>query len=587
MMYQMTEGYRLKYLLSFSLQIINVITTLFASYISMILIDVLSNEAPKGLIDTFITNLLGGTAYLGENIYILAIIVVVLALLSAVLSVVRHRVRFFIDVGIRKRNHLRIFKQLQLVNYAYLKTQKSGDIIQIATRDEDTIRRFIVGQITMISHTIFIVLFSFLLLLDISLKLAVSMIILLPFLAILSFFIVKEVRKKFLIADESESVMTSNIEENIRGTRTVKAFNNEQYEVEKFELRIDDYKKKLLSSEKVNSVYIILSDILIFSQINLTTVYGIYLAYTSQINIGALFLGIGFVSQIVWPVRSVASILSDLAKANAAMDRMNRLLSAPIEDLFSGCKPEIDGSITFNNMSFSYPDGSINALSDISFKINPGETVAIMGKTGSGKSTLSHLLSRLYDYTEGSIKFGHTELNTINKAYLRKNVAVVLQEPFLFSKTILDNLKIVDQAASEESIVSATSTASIHKSITEFNKGYNTMVGEHGVTLSGGQKQRLAIARTLMKTSKVLIFDDSLSAVDTQTDFEIRNALKLRTKDNQTTTIIITHRISTAKDADLIVFLEGGRIVEMGNHQKLLMKKGIYREIFDIQSQLE
>lgn len=585
--YKMTEGYRIKYALTFFIQIINVFFQLFASFLAMILIDVINKEEPFGRVSTFITNSLGGTTYLNNNLWVLAILIVSTAVIAAILSIIRHRIRAYIDGQIRKRNQAQVFKYLEKLDYSYLKNQKSGDIIQIATRDEDVLRGFVTRQLYMVGYTFSLITFSFVLLADISIKLALASIIILPVLAIFSFFVIKIVRKNFFIADESESMMTSNIEENIRGTRTVKAFNNETYEVEKFQVRIDDYEKKLMRSEHINNVYVALSDILVFGQISLTTVFGVFLTYTQEISIGALFLGITYAATIVWPVRSVATILSQLAKAIASMDRMETLFNAPVEDLDSGQTPAIYGNIEFNNVSFKFSDSNEAVLHDISFKVSKGQTVAIMGKTGSGKSTLAHLLSRLYEYDNGSISLDNNEITAINKRYLRKNIAVVLQEPFLFSKTILSNLQLADQDADLEMIKLATQTAKIHDSIASFKDGYQTRVGEQGVTLSGGQKQRLSIARTLIRKSPILVFDDSLSAVDTKTDLEIREALKNRRNADTTTTLIITHRVATAKDADLIIVLDNGRIIEQGTHQQLIKNNLIYKDIYDIQTKME
>ncbi|MFA6855518.1 MAG: ABC transporter ATP-binding protein, partial [Bacilli bacterium] len=256
----------------------------------------------------------------------------------------------------------------------------------------------------------------------------------------------------------------------------------------------------------------------------------------------------------------------------------------PIEDIDSGETPEIHGHIVFKDAKFHYEDDDEAVIHDFNLDISPGETIAIMGKTGSGKSTLAHILSRLYEYTEGSITIDGVELKNIQKKHLRSHIATVLQEPFLFSRTILNNLKIANKKATENEIIRATSIADIHQTIVGFEKGYDTPVGEKGVTLSGGQKQRLAIARTIINEVPILIFDDSLSAVDTETDINIRSALKKRAQN--TTTLIITHRVSTAKDANRIIVLEDGRISQIGNHDELINQDGLYRRIYDIQTRI-
>lgn len=585
-MYKMTEGFRKHYLLVFIMMFFNIALNLILSYLNAILIDVLNNDIPNGYIPRFILELLGGQTYLRQNIWLLAVLIVSVGLTTAVISATRHSLRGYISTNIGKRTQLKLFHHIERLPYESLKKMQSGDIIQTCTRDEEVLRRFVIFEVSMIVYTTMLVSVSFVILLDISWQLALTAIGILPMMMIYSFFFVKRVRKLYRIADESEAQMTAKIEENIRGTRTVKAYNNEKHEIDNFESYLKDYENKALKFEKTNSIYISTSDIFVFGQITLTTLFGIYLTYIGQISVGALYLGITYVSQIVWPVRSVASILSNLAKAVASMDRMNIIYNQPLEDLDSGDKPELKGAIEFKNVSFKYDDGEELILKNINLTIKSGQTVAIMGKTGAGKSTFAHLLSRLHDVNEGHILIDGHDIQSINRQHLRKNVATVLQEPFLFSKTIISNLRIANEKASEEAIFKAAQIAHIHDSILTFKNGYDTAVGEHGVTLSGGQKQRLAIARTIINQAPILIFDDSLSAVDTETDIQIRSALKMREKDSHTTTLIVTHRVATAKDADFIIVLDKGNISQIGTHDELINQEGLYHRIYEIQSRM-
>lgn len=585
-MYKMTEGFRKHYLLVFIMMFFNIALNLILSYLNAILIDVLNNDIPNGYIPRFILELLGGQTYLRQNIWLLAVLIVSVGLTTAVISATRHSLRGYISTNIGKHTQLKLFHHIERLPYESLKKMQSGDIIQTCTRDEEVLRRFVIFEVSMIVYTTMLVSVSFVILLDISWQLALTAIGILPMMMIYSFFFVKRVRKLYRIADESEAQMTAKIEENIRGTRTVKAYNNEKHEIDNFENYLKDYENKALKFEKTNSIYISTSDIFVFGQITLTTLFGIYLTYIGQISVGALYLGITYVSQIVWPVRSVASILSNLAKAVASMDRMNIIYNQPLEDLDSGDKPELKGAIEFKNVSFKYDDGEELILKNINLTIKSGQTVAIMGKTGAGKSTFAHLLSRLHDVNEGHILIDGHDIQSINRQHLRKSVATVLQEPFLFSKTIISNLRIANEKASEEAIFKAAQIAHIHDSILTFKNGYDTAVGEHGVTLSGGQKQRLAIARTIINQAPILIFDDSLSAVDTETDIQIRSALKMREKDSHTTTLIVTHRVATAKDADFIIVLDKGNISQIGTHDELINQEGLYHRIYEIQSRM-
>jgi len=288
---------------------------------------------------------------------------------------------------------------------------------------------------------------------------------------------------------------------------------------------------------------------------------------------------------LVWPTRQLGRTLTDMGKAVISIRRINEIFDEPIEILEENhLKPEIKGNISFENVYFGYSKDR-PVLKNITFSVKSGETVAIIGPTGSGKSSLIHLLARLYDYDKGSIKIDGIELKTIDKLWIRKNVGIILQEPYLFAKTIRDNIKLYDPSIEDKRVYESATIANIHKDIQSFEKGYDTMVGERGVSLSGGQKQRMAIARTIIMESPIVVFDDSLSAVDTETDISIRKALKERK--NKATTIIISHRISTVSEADKIIVLEKGEIVQMGTHEELIKEEGLYKRIYDIQNSID
>jgi ATP-binding cassette subfamily B protein len=274
-----------------------------------------------------------------------------------------------------------------------------------------------------------------------------------------------------------------------------------------------------------------------------------------------------------------------MGKMTVSLKRIGDILDTPVEQEYGkALRPEIDGEISFENVSFEYEKNN-EVLRDLTFSVKKGETVAIVGPTGSGKSSLVHLLLRLYDYDKGSIKVDGIELKDIERKWMRSNVGIVLQEPFLYSRTIKENIKIAKLDAEDAQIEAAASAASVHNVITSFEKGYDTIVGEKGVTLSGGQRQRVAIARTLIKNMPILVFDDSLSAVDAETDRLIREELKKKSEDN--TTFIISHRISTVMDADKIIVLNHGKIEDIGTHEQLVSKDGIYKRIWEIQNSLD
>jgi len=583
-MWEMTAGHRGAYLISFAIQFFIVLLMLFSTFMTKILVDTILNEAPTGPIDTFMTALFGGQAFLRDNLWVFSVIILGIGLSRALMFVLRMYLRGQVESNIGRENQLKLFYHIERLPYPALKKAKSGDYIQTCTRDEETVRSFITRQLFGVSYTFFIVAISFTILWTLSWKIAVIAIAVLPVMFIYSFFLIKKVRKLYRATEDSDGLVSAKIEETLAGIRLVKAYNNEKYEIDDFDEHLSDYRKKFIKWRKLSSFFFASSDIFVFGQIVLTTLFGLYLALNGEITVGTLIVAFEFVSMVVWPVRDVAMTLSNLARAVAAMDRINLIMHQPLEDIESGLRPDIKGDITIKDMSFHYDDGDEVVLNNISLDIKAGETIAIMGKTGSGKSTISHLLTRLYDYTSGSIKVDGVELKAISKEHIRQKIATVLQEPFLFSKTIINNLKIANRKASIEEIYRAAQIADIHQNILSFKDGYETKVGEKGVTLSGGQKQRLAIARTIINHAPILVFDDSLSAVDTETDIHIRSALKARQKD--TTTLIITHRVATAKDADRIVVLENGRIAQLGTHEQLLKQEGLYRRVYDIQTRM-
>lgn len=567
------------------LTMLMVIFNLLTNFVNKIFLDSLKNDKPSMFIDKALVKMLGGFDNLHKNLWLAAIVAIAFGLSSCFINIIRRKLEGSINAKVGYRNQLDLFNKVQRLPYSTLKKMKNGDILQTVTRDEETLRRFVARDMTRsLFYTVFMVLFSFIILAFINIKIALSSIALLPFLFIYNFFGIKEVRRRYDYVDESEAEITAKIEENIQAIRVVKAYNNEQYEINDFDNYLKDYKSKFFFYRKRCAVFFTICDIICFSQIALTTIIGIILCSMGDISIGTLSISIQFSGMLVWPIRNLSSVLSNMAQAITSYARMERIRSEELEDIDSGITPNLDGDIEFKNVKFKYDDGTNFVLDGVSFKIKKGETIAIMGKTGSGKSTIVNLLSALFPYTEGSITINNYELKDIQKKHLREHVGLVLQEPFLFSKTIASNLKIVNPDITEEEMFNSIKIASLDQTINDLKDGLNTYVGERGVSLSGGQKQRISIARTLVTKAPVLIFDDSLSAVDTETDIKIRQALKQRAKDK--TTIIVTHRVSTAKDADHIIILENGKVSEFGTHQELVNKPGLYQRIYEIQNRI-
>ena len=394
------------------------------------------------------------------------------------------------------------------------------------------------------------------------------------------------IRKKFELVEELEAQMTTVIQENVNGVRVVKAFANEAHEIAKFRKESRKFADENRFLTKYMALYWGLSDFVTFLQYTLTMSVSIFLVRDGLLSAGDIIACLMYIGMLVWPIRGLGRIIGDFGKAVVASNRIDEVLSVPDEFVEDGTEtPEVTGAIEFRNVSFRFPDSEVNLLEDVSFTINPGETVAIIGKTGSGKSTIASLLVRLLEYQSGNILIDGVELKKISKRWIRSKIGVILQDPFLYATTVFENIKIGYRKIEPERVYQVAKTASIHNDIMGFEKGYDTLVGEKGVTLSGGQKQRIAIARMLLMDKPVVLFDDSLSAVDTTTDLAIRNALKENNK--KLTSIIITHRITTAKEADKIIVLENGRVSAIGRHEELSRLEGLYKNLWDIQGALE
>ncbi|MDR1706234.1 MAG: ABC transporter ATP-binding protein/permease, partial [Clostridiales bacterium] len=418
-----------------------------------------------------------------------------------------------------------------------------------------------------------------------NIKLTLISLVMVPIIFVFSYVFFKKCRAAFLRTDEKEGELSATLQENLSGVRVVRAFGRQRYEIDKFDKKNSEFRNLNFNHLRLLSWYWSLSDALAhFTQLAVL-ILGCYLTYNGEITVGTFILFNSYIGMLLWPVRQMGRILSDLGKMQVALGRVYEVLDTKEEEDTEGAvKHELKGDIVFKDVGFTYDDGHA-VLNGLSFALKAGQTVAVLGSTGSGKSTVMHLLLRLYDYKKGSITINGRELKEIEKSWLRERIGMVLQEPFLYSKTIWRNLLMAKDVVQDDEVYAATNTAAAHGFITEFDKGYETMVGERGVTLSGGQKQRVAIARTLIKNSDILIFDDSLSAVDTETDSQIRAALKERRSD--VTTFIISQRITTLMHADRILVLENGRLTDSGTHDELSVRPGLYQRIWDIQSMRE
>lgn len=480
----------------------------------------------------------------------------------------------------------KLYTHIQDLPYSYHNNADTGDLIQRCTSDIDTIKGFLGNQISQLVYIFASFGFGAWQMALIEPRIMLVTLCVIPITIIMSIVYFGYVKKKFTEIEEVESDMTVALQENVNGVRVVKAFAKEKYEIDKFDKKSQRFRDKSRKLNDSMAIYWGLSDFLTISQYVITVGVCIYLARKGLVTSGDVIACFLYINMLVYPVRGLGRIIGDFGKATVSAGRVDEVLSIEDDYKIDGTlKPEITGNISFKDVSFKFNDTEDHLLEQVNFSINSGETVAIIGKTGSGKSTIANILVRLQDYDEGSVTIDGVELKEISKKWIRSKVGIILQDPFLYAKTIFDNIKIGQPALSTNDVYKAAQTAAIHKDIVSFEKGYDTLVGEKGVTLSGGQKQRIAIARMLVLNKPIMIFDDSLSAVDTKTDLMIRNALKER--DTSLTTIIITHRITTAKEADKIIVLENGHITDIGTHETLSKKEGLYKSLWSIQGDLE
>ncbi|MDE7213620.1 MAG: ABC transporter ATP-binding protein/permease [Anaeroplasmataceae bacterium] len=481
---------------------------------------------------------------------------------------------------------IKIYDHVMNLSYTYHNHSDIGDLIQRSTSDVDQTSTFISSMLPGLIDIFVTVIIGAYRVYKISPVLMWVSMVSMPITAISSIIYFRYCNKAFQRIEESESRMTTIIQENVNSARVVRAFANEEFEFEKMDEANKVYTKK---NGKLNTVMAAFwggSDFLVFLQYALTMSVSIFLAKDDLLNSADIIAALLLMGMLIWPMRSLGRIIASFGKASVAANRIDEILSIPEEFEVNGTEtPEITGDIEFKNVTFQFEDDSKPLLNNVSFHIKSGQTIAIVGKTGSGKSTICNILTRMLEINDGDILIDGISIKNVEKKHLRRNIKFILQDPFLFSKNVYENVAIVDPRIPTERVYEAAKTAAIHSEIEKFERGYKTIVGEKGTTLSGGQKQRIAIARMLVKDSNVIIFDDSLSALDTKTDLMIRQALKKKSKDQ--TMIIITHRSTTAKEADQIIVLDQGSIAQIGKHDELVNQEGLYKELWGIQGELE
>lgn len=531
-------------------------------------------------------NALGGRDFLRQNLWIPALALILMNIVNGVFTFIKGRSSAIASENIARKLRNDLYRHLQHLPFAYHVKAQAGELIQRCTSDVDTIRRFLAVQVMEVVNTVLMVVIAMSILLPRSVPITLYSLILVPPLFCFATWFFKMVHKSFEVADEADGVLNAVLQENLSGVRVVRAFGQQEREVEKFDRVNNDLRKKNLRLNELLAIYWGGGDAISMTQTLLTLVVCIIYACNGWITVGTLIVFTSTLGMLLFPIRQLGRTLSDAGKAMVSMKRVQAILHEEAEpDEPNALKPDLHGDIVFDHVSFAYPDDNVPVLRDVSFTIPAGKTAAVLGGTGSGKSTMMYLLQRLYTPTSGKITIGGVDIQQIDRKYLRAHVGLILQEPFLYSKSVRENVGITAPEQEAERIEHAADIASASGFIAKADKGWETVVGERGVTLSGGQKQRIAIARTLLKDNNILIFDDSLSAVDTETDAQIRAALRHEQKD--VTTLIISHRVTTLSQADLILVLENGQITQQGTHAELCSQPGLYQRINSIQNALE
>ncbi len=607
-----------------------------------------------------IDSVLGGSKYmyLADHLWILALLLVGVAVLSGISQYICRANTALAGENFARNMRDALFAHVQRLPMSWHDKNQTGDIIQRCTSDVEVIRNFVVTQLLEVFRTVFLIITSFGMMLSMNVELSLVVLLFVPIVVLYSAVFYRLIAKRFIVADEAEGELSTVVQENATGVRVVRAFGREQFEMDRFREKNDYFAKLWIRLGTLSGLYWGVGDLITGLQVVAVIVLGAARAVRGDISVGEFIAFASYNTTLVWPIRGLGRILSDMSKAGVSFERVDYIIraeeeayentdgsvcseediqaykesnagsenvsdhvnieyedhkdgsagtenvsdhvnieyedhkdgSAGFENVSDHVNIEYedhkDGSagfdIVFDHVSFGYEEGQ-RVLRDITFQVPQGHTFGILGGTGSGKSTIIQLLTRLYELKDGqgSITVGGEDIRRIPLEKLRGSIGMVLQEPFLYSRTIRENIAAVRPDASLEEIRRAAKIACIDDAVMSFPDGYDTLVGERGVTLSGGQRQRVAIARMLLEGAPVMVFDDSLSAVDSQTDSMIRKALKEHMKD--AAVILISHRITTLMGADQIMVLNHGKIEEMGSHQELIQKDGIYRQIYDIQ----
>ncbi|MBP3759808.1 MAG: ABC transporter ATP-binding protein [Firmicutes bacterium] len=563
----------------------------------MTLVDMLNPQIIRGTIDNAIggkesqfpewvnslVESLGGFSHIGQNLWIPALAIAGLGLIRVAAQFGTTMLNTAGSEVLVKNMRDTLFSHISRLPYAWHMKNSTGDIIQRCTTDVDRMRTFVAEQLTTVFRITILIAMSLYFMFSMNVKMAIIATVPIPIILAYSVIFRKEMHTGFKECDENEGLVSNIVQENLTGVRVVRAFANEKLEKERFKKQNDYYCSLWVHMGHVIGKFFSIQDILCGLQILLVTVFGAVLAVKGEMTSGEYVAFVSYNGMLSFPIRRLGRMLSEMAKAGVSLDRLAYIMDSEEEhDRPGAADYDMTGDIRFEDITFCYEEGH-DILKDINIEIPAGSTLGILGGTGSGKSTLMLLLDKLYDIPEGRgrITVGGVDIRDIRTQHLRKNIAMVLQEPYLFSRSLKDNIGIANEHLQLKDIERAAEAACLTEAIEGFTEGYDTFVGERGVTLSGGQKQRTAIARALTQDAPIMILDDSLSAVDNKTDARIRASLEERF--GTATIIIISHRITTLSKADKVVVLDKGRITEQGTPEELKTAGGIYQKIYEIQ----
>jgi len=569
-LWRMITGYRAIYVGAFlCIGLAAVCQTLFYFLLRYFTDDVLGIEAMRGQLAWVAAGFIG------------------LALAQGLFTFMGGRWATMTSENVIRRLRDYLYDHVQRLTFAYHDKTPTGDLIQRSTSDVETMRRFLGEESVGLGRILSLFVVNFVGLLTLDTRLALISIVVVPVIVVVSIYFFRMIGKRYEIFQEEEAKLSTTLQENLSGVRVVRAFARQDFERQKFEVtnrgRYDSGRKLLV----LHAVYWPSTDIIVGIQLIIGYAVGATMAINGAITVGTFLAYMGMLTWIMWPIRNIGRLIVQMSMALVSFDRVSEIIRVDREPLDVGThRPDGPprGEIVFDDVRFAYAE-DMAVLNGITFRAEPGQVVALVGPTGSGKTSLVNLLPRFYEY-QGSIRLDGVELRDYTRRYLREQIGFVLQEPFLFSRTIKENIMYgVHREVTDEDVYRAARAAAVHDVILTFPDGYDTVVGERGVTLSGGQKQRVTLARTLLKDPAILILDDATSSVDTETEAAIREALQELIPGR--TTFIIAHRVQTVMNANLILVLEKGRIVQSGTHAELLEQEGMYRRIYELQSQIE